>query len=275
MLSAGALLGAAGVGLAGLRLHDDREARRLWTHLASACAEGRFDADTLSDLPEPAGRYLRHAIAPGTTLTTTVRLEMTGTMRLGPEAPWLPFRARQVFAPHRGFVWRATVGRGVRRFVGGDQYAAGRGAVRFWLWGALPVVRAGGGSSARDVARSAIGRMAAEAVWAPAALLPSREVRWTAPSDEVAVAAFSIDGQPVAVTLTLDPAGAVRRLELRRWGNSTDDGRYAAIPFGAEVAADARFGGYTIPTRLAASWWFGTERQFEFIRVAIHSAAFG
>jgi hypothetical protein len=117
--------------------------------------------------------------------------------------------------------------------------------------------------------------MAAEAVWAPAALLPAHGVRWTAPSDEMAVAAFNIDGEPVAVTLTLDPAGAVRRLELRRWGNATDDGGYAAIPFDADVAADARFDGYTIPTRLAVSWWFGTDRQFEFIRVTVHSAAFG
>jgi hypothetical protein len=116
--------------------------------------------------------------------------------------------------------------------------------------------------------------MAAEAVWVPAALLPSRGVGWTAPSDEVAVAAFAIDGEPAEVALTLDPAGAVRRLELRRWGKSTDDRRYAAIPFGADVSADTRFGVYTIPTLLAASWWFGTHRQFEFIRVAVHSATF-
>jgi hypothetical protein len=149
----------------------------------------------------PARRYFQHAIAPGTELATTVRLEMTGTIRLRPGAPWLPLRARQILSPHRGFVWRATVGRGLRTFVGGDQYADGRGAVRFWLWGALPVVRAGGGSTARHVARSAIGRMAAEAVWAPAALLPSRGVCWTSRSDELAIAAFDIDGEPVEMAL--------------------------------------------------------------------------
>jgi hypothetical protein len=158
--------------------------------------------------------------------------------------------------------------------VGGDQYADGRGAIRFWLWGSLPIVRVGGGSTARDVARSAIGRMAAEAVWAPAALLPSPGVRWTSPNDELAIATFGIDGEVVEVVLTLYPAGAVRRVQLARWGNSTDNRRYAAIPFGADVAPDVRFGGYTIPTQLAVSWWFGTDRQFEFIRVAVHSAAF-
>jgi hypothetical protein len=94
--------------------------------------------------------------------------------------------------------------------------------------------------------------MAAEAVWAPAALLPSRGVRWASPSGDVAIAAFGIDGEPVEVALTLDPAGAVRRVQLRRWGNSTDDGRYAEIPFGAEAAGESRFGGYTIPTPLVA-----------------------
>ena len=52
-------------------------------------------------------------------------------MRLRPGARWFPVRARQVLSPHRGFVWRAAVGRGLRMFVGGDQYAEGRGAVRF------------------------------------------------------------------------------------------------------------------------------------------------
>lgn len=228
----------------------------------------------VAHLPEPARGYFRHAIAPGPALSPAVRVEMTGKIRLQPRASWLLLRARQVLSPHRGFVLRATVGRGLRTFVGGDQYAEGRGAVRFWLWGALPIARAGGGSTARDVARSAIGRMAAETVWAPAALLPSHGVRWTSPSDDVAVATFSVDGEAVEVTLTLDPAGAVRRVQLRRWGDSTDDGRCAEIPFGAEAAAEDGFGGYTIPTGLAVSWWFGTDRQFEFIRVTVHSASF-
>jgi hypothetical protein len=145
MLIAGALVGAAAVALAGLRVHDDREARRLWTCLACAPSDGPFHEDMLAHLPEAAQRYLQHAIVPGTALTTAVRLEMTDAMRLRPGAPWLTLRARQLLSPHRGFIWRARVGRGFRTFVGGDQYAKGRGAVRFWLWGALPIVRAGWG----------------------------------------------------------------------------------------------------------------------------------
>jgi hypothetical protein len=271
---AGAALAAAGAGLAALRRRDDRDAERLAARLVRTAAGARFDTAAVAGLPPTVQRYFRHAIGPGTALAGTVRLEMAGEMRLGPRAAWLPFRARQVLAPPEGFVWRAGVGRGAWWFVGADRYAGGRAATRFWLWGALPVARAGGGARARDVARSAIGRMAAESIWAPAALLPSAGVRWAAPGDDVATGRFAVAGEEVELTLRLDAAGAVREVRLPRWGNQTPAGRYAAIPFGARVTAEGEFGGYTVPTRLAAAWWLGTDREFEFIRVTVRRAVF-
>jgi hypothetical protein len=59
----------------------------------------------VADHPEPARRWLTHAIAPGTPLWPTVELSMRGQIRLG---AWRPFTARQVLTPPRGFIWAAT-----------------------------------------------------------------------------------------------------------------------------------------------------------------------
>ena len=72
--------------------------------LPSPSTPRRFDPLELADLPEPVRRYFGAAIAPGTEVTEAVSLTMRGRLRLG---TWLPFRAEQALAPHRGFVWRA------------------------------------------------------------------------------------------------------------------------------------------------------------------------
>jgi len=52
-----------------------------------------FDPAMISGFPEPAHRWLRHAVAPGTPLWGSVELTMHGRIKLG---RWRPFTARQV-----------------------------------------------------------------------------------------------------------------------------------------------------------------------------------
>jgi len=63
-------------------------------------------------------RYLTTAIAPGSPLAVSARVSMRGSLKVG---RWLPFRARELLNPHRGFVWRARVA-GV--LTGSDHVAA-------------------------------------------------------------------------------------------------------------------------------------------------------
>lgn len=95
--------------------------RRLDAELGDLPAAGAFSEAELEGLPEPAKRYLRAVIAPGTPLATSAHLHMRGSIKLG---LWLPFRARQVLAPHRGFAWAARVA-GV--ISGSDQYVGAEG----------------------------------------------------------------------------------------------------------------------------------------------------
>lgn len=57
--------------------------RREWDLLAAAGPPPEpFDLSMLADLPEPARRWLTHAISPGTPLWRSVKLEMHGTIKI-------------------------------------------------------------------------------------------------------------------------------------------------------------------------------------------------
>src|SRR3954469_9555658 len=82
------------------------EVRADWAALAQPTeAPAAFDAAAAHGLPEPARRWVTHAIAAGTTLRTSVELRMHGEIRLG---AWRPFSAVQRLTPADGFVWAAT-----------------------------------------------------------------------------------------------------------------------------------------------------------------------
>ena len=113
-------------------------AGRLEADLSLPSAPGAFSDGELDGLPEPVRRYFRAAIAPSAPLAASARLRMRGRIKLG---LWLPFRARQVLAPHRGFVWAARVA-GI--ISGSDQYIDGSGWMQWKLLGLVPIVRAEG-----------------------------------------------------------------------------------------------------------------------------------
>jgi len=269
-------LGVAGVAavtawLIRARARERAEVQRAWATLEPAAGpRERFRPELVQALPEPARRYFLHAIRVGTPLAEAVELEMGGTMRLRPGWPWLPLRARELLAPPRGFVWEATVGWLPLSFSGADCYREDAGSTRFRLFGLLPIVRAAG----PDVSRSARGRLAGEAIWNPASLLPQRGVVWEPRDGGSARATLTVDGEPVRLTLAITPEGGLRSVMLERWGNQTETGRYAAIPFGVEVLEEGEFHGYTVPRRLRGGWWYGSERCFDFFHPEIRRVQF-
>ncbi len=266
----GVLTVVALTALAILRRKDDGKVGAIWRSLEATSTHQIFTEDLVSDLPTPARRYLLHAIRPGTPLASSVSLEMRGTMRLKPEQQWMPMKARQILTPPKGFVWRAEVGDGLMRFSGGDHYADGSGRVRFWLWGAVPLVKLEG----PDVSRAALGRLACETIWLPSSLLPQHGVKWEALDDESAQATMKIGKETVALNLLVEPDGRLREVRILRWGNQTGDGSFGYIPFGGQIQEERVFGGYTIPSKVGVGWWIGTDRYFEFFRAQIENAVF-
>jgi hypothetical protein len=61
---------------------------------------------------------------------------------------------------------------------------------------------------------------------------------------------------------------------LPRWGDKTESGEYAAIPFGVKALEEATFAGYTIPSHIRGGWWYGTPRYFPFADFVVRPAQF-
>ena len=176
---------------------------------------------------------------------------MRGRLKLGRR--WLPFRARQVLAPHRGFVWTARVG---GLIAGSDRYAGGTGGMDWRLLGLVPLVHARG----EDVSRSAAGRGAAESVWVPTTLLPRFGVAWSATDTHHITARYALDATDVEVHFTLDDQAHVRSVAFDRWGDPDETGEWGRYPAGMDVTLTSTFGGLTIPSAGRFGWFFGTER---------------
>jgi hypothetical protein len=203
-------------------------------------------------LDEPVRRYLEHALADPRVAAAT-RLTMRGRVKAG---AWLPFAAVEEL-DGRSFEWRARVGplTVVDRFSGGAGSTEGRLFGRMRLFGAADA----------DTARSAAGRAALEAIWAPAALLPEHGAAWRAESDDHIVVSLDVPPERPEVDLRIDADGAVRSASAMRWNK---DGY---IPCGCEVRAERRFGDVVVPSAVTVGWWFGTPRWAPFFEATVVS----
>lgn len=229
--------------------------------LLSTTTTEAFDPAELDGLPEPVRRYLAASIAPGATVATVAAIRMRGQIKV---SRWLPFRAEEVLAPHRGFVWRA---RAAGLISGHDAYLDARGAMQWKLLGLVTVMRA----EDDDVARSGAGRCGGEALWLPTALLPRFGVAWSAPSNDEIAARFDLDGTRVGVQFQIARQGLPVAVVLDRWGDPDRTGTFGWHPFGGTITAHHTFNGITVPSRGRWGWHYGTDRweDGEFFRCQI------
>ncbi|WP_345408394.1 DUF6544 family protein [Nonomuraea salmonea] len=181
--------------------HLTQQARHDWDLLQAGTPAPRpFDPAEADLLPEPARRWVLHAIEAGTPLLCSAVLRMRGDIRLG---RWRRFEALQVLAPMEGFVWTARAWMGALPVSGFDRYRAGVGEMRWRLLDAVPVMSGTG----PDITRSAAGRLACEFVMAPAAALDPR-LRWKPLDDDRVIAVVPVGGEDFDVTLTVAPPPA-------------------------------------------------------------------
>lgn len=238
-----------------------------WRRLAApSIGPGGFEAGSIDALPAPVRRWLSHVVEPGTPLSTTVVVSMSGRIRIG---AWRRFTARQVVAAGTGYIWAATARFGPVPVLGYDRYSEATGEMRWRLAGIVPVLSAVG----EDVRRSAAGRLASELVLTPAAALASF-VEWEAIDDEHARARLGIDGTDHDLTIAVDEQGALRSVRLPRWGDPTGDG-FAWHEFVVRCTGDQRFGGYQLPAHVHAGWDLAETSDAEpFIEFDIDAATF-
>ena len=242
--------------------HLPTEVAAAWDELARPTRGARFDPDAVADLPPPAVRWLRRSIPAEARLARAGRLTMHGEIRIG---RWIGFTATQVLSLPDGFVWAASAGIGPLQITGCDRFTGGTGEMRWRLVGLIPVMS----SSGDDVSRSAAGRLAAEATLIPTACV-ALGVPWTPVDDRHATAGVRVGDRVHDVTIEVDDGGALRGVQLPRWGNP-DGGAHALHTFGVEMGDPQDLGGLAVPTTLRAGWWPGTDRwdEGEFFRATI------
>jgi hypothetical protein len=253
------------------RLRKDRQMRRTWSSLEIPALNERFDPAMVDGLPAPAQRYLLRAIDPDTPLARSVRLTISGSIRLKQGARPMRMTSEEMLAPPNGYVWRASVGRGALRFSGFDVYDAGRGEMRWWAAGIVPIVRARGS----ELARSAAGRLLGEAIFIPSMLLPSDDVHWEPIDESSARVRLHADGEEVAMTLEVDAEGRLVHASFPRWNTNPEIGPLGYIPFVTERFEEERtFSGYTIPTRFESGWSLGAPEELRFFFGNIEEAEY-
>jgi Family of unknown function (DUF6920) len=224
----------------------------------------------LDGLDEPVRAYFGHAIRDGAQLGAGVRLAMSGRIKVG---AWLPFTALEE-CDGRSFAWHARVGLGpVTVLTVLDRFADRAGSTEGRLLGRRRVFHAAGD----DTARSAAGRAALEAVFAPMSLLPQRGVSWRAEDDDVIVGTWEVAPERPEVRIRLGCDGAVHSVSALRWGNAGQRD-FGYIPCGCEVRSERRFGDVVVPSTFTVGWWFGTPRyapffEAEVLELALLSAA--
>lgn len=230
-----------------------------------------FDPAKLAGLPEPARRYLAHAIAPGALVATAVRLRMQGEIKL--KDTWYPFVAEQVIRWGRGFVWRARATMKGLPVTGSDRWIDGEGAMRWKMLGLIPVMTGDG----PDISRAALGRVQIEAIWLPTVLL-ARDVTWRALDPTHLGVNLHLADHEAHLDLSIEPNGRLRTACIARWGNP--DGaphEFREVPFGCIASEEKTFAGITIPTALRVGWYFGSDRfetEGEFFRATVDHAEF-
>ena len=199
--------------------HEAGPIQQEWLRLAAGTAHPpRFDPAMIADLPEPARRWLIHAITPGTPLWQTVELTMHGQIRLG---QWRSFTARQIIAMPHGYIWAAAARVAGLPVAGFDRLSSGTAQMRWRLLHLVPVMTAAG----PDVTRSACGRLAGEIALIPTAFQQALWAQGEHPSTAIATWKFGQDTE--AAALRTGDGGLLWRL----W--STDGATPAARPSAA------------------------------------------
>lgn len=206
---------------------------------------------------EPVQRYLRHAIGSRDLLAHEVVLEQRAKMRLKPESPYISMECHQILKPSRAFDWYAKFKWWHLSMMVHDQYEDGKGFVNVHCLN-IPVFKRSGA----NITRSSRGRLAAEIIWCPSALLLNKNIQLRATSNQTIEIIQTIDDENISINIEIDDTGAVKSLTMLRFGNESR-ADWGLTPYGFTVKEEKTFDGYTIPSKLRGGWWYKTSQFSE------------
>jgi hypothetical protein len=265
--------------LGALRVADTRADKSLVDSLTAADTDTqKFETSMLDGLPEPAARFFRFSITPGTPLRLTALIKMEGELSLDTkDAPnYQSMQANQVLSPPTGFVWQVRLA-GPMSITGSDAYGDGNSWSRFRLLDFLPVGRI---AKNTDHLRSSFARMVGEGLfWSPAAFLPATnagwdDIAWEAVNEDTAAVTVRMGALEQRAELTLDSKGQPVRVVFQRWSDANPEKTYRLQPFGGDLAEFQTFDGFRLPTRVTGGNFYGTDAYHPFFRAQVTEIQF-
>ena len=253
-----------------LRRTDRHDVEQQWQQLAASqpAQPEKFDHSMITDLPEPARRFLSYAIRIGTPLYTVAEIDMAGEFSLGDKTKpnYQSMTARQILAAPRGFIWQMKTHTGIP--MDGSDSARW---TRFWLANIIPVARFGGNP---DHKLSAFGRYIAEAMfWTPAVFL-SDAVSWEQIGENAARATFHYQDLTQAVDVHINDQGQAKYICFSRWSDANPEKKHRWQPFGGYLSDYREVEGFRLPHHIEAGNMFQTDDYFPFFKVDISSIRF-
>jgi hypothetical protein len=136
-----------------------------------------------------------------------------------------------------------------------DAFIAGEGSGHVSLWSAFPVSAAAG---TPEMNAGSLHRFLAEAVWYPAALLPSPKLRWDAIDAHRALATLTEHGVSVSLEFRFAESGEVTGIYTpARWG--TFGGGYEQRPWEGHFRRYERRDGIWVPGEGDVGWYVDGE----------------
>ena len=245
------------------RQQTRRGVRKLVADLtAPSAAAPHPDAATFDALPAPVARYLQRAVPACRAAISGVTLRQHGQLRTSVETErWMTFtasHAAKVGEP--GFIWDAQIK--VMPFlhihvVDALRHGVASGRVRL-----MSVLRVAGETGTPELNSGALHRYLAEAVWYPAALLPSDRLTWSAIDEFTALATLKEGAIEVALEFRFADDGEVESVFTpARWG--TFDGEYQQKPWEGHFSNYRQVDGVLMPMRGEAGWY--TEARLDIV----------
>jgi hypothetical protein len=230
-----------------------------WLHHATRAlsdAEPAGSAVTEADLltlPEPLAAYVRRSGALGRPRVTTLRADIHGRIRSGPDAEWMPFTGTQVnsFGDHleRAFIIDAT--RSGLPVTVVHLYDHGIATMRARVLSVATVMDAAGPEMNRGETVTVFNDLV---VLAPGAIVGA-PVQWTAVDAEHVEGVLTVGDQSVTAVLTFSPEhDLIDFLSHDRYRASADGTSFVRQDWSTPVGTYQAKGGYRVPTVGEGRW---------------------
>jgi hypothetical protein len=172
--------------------------------------------EKIQRLPQNVQRWMRRSNVVGKTHSNIVRVFQKGTMRLKPDAEWMPFEAEEIFTVDPpSFIWKADIRMNSLITIGGmDKYENGEGNMLIKPLFVYTLANATG----KEINQGTLLRYLGEMAWFPH-VATSSYLNWEQINSDQARVTMSYQGVTASGVFTFNEEGLPLKFEAQRYGD--------------------------------------------------------